>query len=182
MFAYAQTPPFVNDPFFTRGVSTATLKLLADPNRQKTRCPLLPLLSNAMSHFEPLPFHRHSGRRPRERRLRSSFLRKNHPTFTKAAQEMRSKRALHLSAYSDVLKGCLTSPTSSSPRTETWLLLRFNGRIGLCEGLSDEGAVKIPRHSEAIGQANGRRGCPQVTFCLTSTVSPFRFNATWELC
>jgi imidazolonepropionase-like amidohydrolase len=36
MFAYGQTPPFINDPFFTRSVSRTTLDLLSSPDRQKT--------------------------------------------------------------------------------------------------------------------------------------------------
>ncbi|PWT99031.1 MAG: amidohydrolase [Terriglobia bacterium] len=36
MFAYAHTPAFASDPFFKRGVSQATLNLLASPDRQKT--------------------------------------------------------------------------------------------------------------------------------------------------
>ena len=36
MFAYGSTPSFVNDPFFTRGVSVKTLELLRSPERQKT--------------------------------------------------------------------------------------------------------------------------------------------------
>ena len=36
MFAYGSTPSFVNDPFFTRGVSVKTLDLLRSPERQKT--------------------------------------------------------------------------------------------------------------------------------------------------
>jgi imidazolonepropionase-like amidohydrolase len=36
MFAYDRTPSFASDAFFTRGVSPATLKLLASPERHKT--------------------------------------------------------------------------------------------------------------------------------------------------
>jgi imidazolonepropionase-like amidohydrolase len=36
MFAYGSTPAFASDPFFTRGVSTATLDLIRSPERQKT--------------------------------------------------------------------------------------------------------------------------------------------------
>ena len=36
MFAYGSTPPFANDPFFTRGVSAKTLELIKSPERQKT--------------------------------------------------------------------------------------------------------------------------------------------------
>ena len=36
MFAYGSTPSFVNDSFFTRGVSVKTLELLRSPERQKT--------------------------------------------------------------------------------------------------------------------------------------------------
>ena len=47
MFAYGKTPPFASDPFFKRGVSEATLKLLASPERQKT--------SAADPHFKEYP-------------------------------------------------------------------------------------------------------------------------------
>jgi imidazolonepropionase-like amidohydrolase len=47
MFAYGQTPPFVNDPFFTRSVSKTTLQLLSNPERQKTNA--------AVPHFKELP-------------------------------------------------------------------------------------------------------------------------------
>lgn len=36
MFAYGQTPVFINDPFFTKRVAPATLQLLSSPERQKT--------------------------------------------------------------------------------------------------------------------------------------------------
>src|SRR5688572_13223843 len=36
MFAYGSTPAFASDPFFTRGVSKATLDLVRSPERQKT--------------------------------------------------------------------------------------------------------------------------------------------------
>jgi imidazolonepropionase-like amidohydrolase len=36
MFAYGSTPAFASDPFFTRGVSAATLDLIRSPERQKT--------------------------------------------------------------------------------------------------------------------------------------------------
>jgi imidazolonepropionase-like amidohydrolase len=36
MFAYGSTPPFANDPFFTRSVSAKTLELINSPERQKT--------------------------------------------------------------------------------------------------------------------------------------------------
>lgn len=36
MFAYGKTPAFINDPFFVRGVSPATIRLLSSPERQKT--------------------------------------------------------------------------------------------------------------------------------------------------
>jgi imidazolonepropionase-like amidohydrolase len=36
MFAYGSTPAFASEPFFTRGVSTATLDLIRSPERQKT--------------------------------------------------------------------------------------------------------------------------------------------------
>jgi imidazolonepropionase-like amidohydrolase len=47
MFAYGKTPTFINDPFFTRSVSANTLKLLADPERQKTNA--------AVPHFNEFP-------------------------------------------------------------------------------------------------------------------------------
>jgi len=37
MFAYGATPPFANDPFFTRGVSAKTVELIKSPERQKTQ-------------------------------------------------------------------------------------------------------------------------------------------------
>jgi imidazolonepropionase-like amidohydrolase len=37
MFAYASTPDFASDPFFTRGVSTATVELIKSPERQKAQ-------------------------------------------------------------------------------------------------------------------------------------------------
>lgn len=36
MFAYGSTPAFASDPFFTKGVSQATLDLIRSPERQKT--------------------------------------------------------------------------------------------------------------------------------------------------
>ncbi|RAK61789.1 amidohydrolase [Phenylobacterium hankyongense] len=36
MFAYGERAPFLDDPFFKRGVSAQTLKILADAQRQKT--------------------------------------------------------------------------------------------------------------------------------------------------
>ena len=36
MFAYGSTPDFASDPFFTKGVSAATLDLIRSPERQKT--------------------------------------------------------------------------------------------------------------------------------------------------
>ncbi len=47
MFAYGQTPPFINDPFFTRSVSQTTLQLLSNPERQKTNA--------AVPHFKEFP-------------------------------------------------------------------------------------------------------------------------------
>ena len=37
MFAYASTPDFASDPFFTRGVSTTTVDLIKSPERQKAQ-------------------------------------------------------------------------------------------------------------------------------------------------
>lgn len=37
MFAYAKTPPFVNDPFFTRGVSEKVVRTLKSPEYQKAQ-------------------------------------------------------------------------------------------------------------------------------------------------
>src|SRR6266571_3734289 len=42
-----QTPPFINDPFFTRSVSQTTLQLLSNPERQKTNA--------AVPHFKEFP-------------------------------------------------------------------------------------------------------------------------------
>ena len=36
MFVYAKTPPFANDPFFTRGVSASLVSTLKSPEYQKT--------------------------------------------------------------------------------------------------------------------------------------------------
>jgi imidazolonepropionase-like amidohydrolase len=47
MFVYGKTPPFINDPFFTRSVSKATLQLLASPERQATNA--------AVPHFKEFP-------------------------------------------------------------------------------------------------------------------------------
>jgi imidazolonepropionase-like amidohydrolase len=47
MFAYGQTPPFINDPFFTRSVSQTTLQLLSSPERQKANA--------AVPHFKEFP-------------------------------------------------------------------------------------------------------------------------------
>jgi imidazolonepropionase-like amidohydrolase len=47
MFAYGQTPPFINDPFFTRSVAQTTLKLLANPQRQAANA--------AVPHFKEYP-------------------------------------------------------------------------------------------------------------------------------
>jgi len=47
MFAYGQTPLFINDPFFTRSVSQTTLQLLSNPERQKTNA--------AVPHFKEFP-------------------------------------------------------------------------------------------------------------------------------
>ena len=37
MFAYASTPDFASDPFFTRGVSSTTVDLIKSPERQKAQ-------------------------------------------------------------------------------------------------------------------------------------------------
>jgi imidazolonepropionase-like amidohydrolase len=37
MFAYASTPDFASDPFFTRSVSSTTVELIKDPERQKAQ-------------------------------------------------------------------------------------------------------------------------------------------------
>lgn len=37
MFAYAKTPPFISDPFFTRGVSDKVIQTLKSPEYQKTQ-------------------------------------------------------------------------------------------------------------------------------------------------
>ena len=37
MFAYGSTPPFADDPFFTRGVSAKTVELIKSPERQKAQ-------------------------------------------------------------------------------------------------------------------------------------------------
>jgi imidazolonepropionase-like amidohydrolase len=47
MFVYASSPPFLNDPFFTRSVSPAAMQTIASPERQKT-------ISSA-PHFDEFP-------------------------------------------------------------------------------------------------------------------------------
>lgn len=47
MFAYGKTPGFIDDPFFVRGVSADTIRLLSSPERQKT--------VSAAPHFSQYP-------------------------------------------------------------------------------------------------------------------------------
>src|SRR5258708_33715563 len=47
MFVYADTPPFLSDPFFTRGVSPAVIQTLRGPEYQKT--------ISSGSHFREYP-------------------------------------------------------------------------------------------------------------------------------
>ncbi len=51
MFAYGKTPEFIADPFFVRGVSPATIRLLSSPERQKTIASS-PLYGRYPSFFE----------------------------------------------------------------------------------------------------------------------------------